>query len=70
MPLEDVTSVDADGIYVYTKYHISVIRDAYLNKYNYEELLDPTLGIAEVSSIYSELSLASGKRLSGRLRKN
>lgn len=70
MPLDEITKVDEEGVYIYNKYHISVIREAFLNKYNYEELYNPTLSIADVSAIYSEMSLSSAKKLSGRLRKN
>ena len=70
MPLDEITKVDSDGVYLYRKSHISLIREAFLNKYNYEELYNPNLSTAEVSEIYSEMSLGSMKKLKGRLRKN
>lgn len=68
MPIEDITALDEEGLYVYSKAHLALIREAYVNKYDYTELLN--IGVSEASDRLNEMKLKASKRLSGVLRKN
>lgn len=69
MPLDDVAVVD-DGVYIYSGVHISLIRQAFLDKLDYRCLLDSTLAIKELHSKLDNLKSKTGKKVSGILNKN
>jgi len=70
MPLNEVSMIDSSGVYVYSAIHISLIREAFLNNWNYSCLLNPELSINKINSILDDLRYSSMKKVSGRLRKN
>ena len=69
MPIELVSMIDEDGIYVFSGTHIGLARDAYLKDYDYKTLLNPELTFSEANALYNEMGLNATKRLSGRLRR-
>lgn len=70
LPIREVTVVDTDGLYVFSKIHIALAREAFYKKLAYKKILQPGISISEATSILNELELAKGKRLSGVLHKN
>ena len=70
MPLEEISVVDFNGVYVYSGVHLSIIREAYLNNWDYRSLLDTSLSINELNSRLNVMKYNSSKKVSGRLRKN
>lgn len=70
MSLKEISSVDSSGIYVYSAIHISKIREAYLNDWDYASLLDINLSVKELNSMLDNMKYLSMKKVSGRLRKN
>lgn len=69
MNLEELCIVDDEGIYVYSPYHIKMIREAYMENLDYSVLLDSSLSLTDVNMKFTELSLSSKKKLSGKLYK-
>lgn len=67
IPVKDVAVVDEDGIYIYSKHHLVLIREAFLNNFDYRKLLNMSLKSA--TSVYSEMEMNASRKLSGRLRK-
>ena len=70
MSLNEVSIIDGEGVYLYSGVHISLIREAYLNNWDYSVLLNPDLSINKINNILDELKYTSKKKVSGRLRKN
>ena len=70
MPLNEVSIIDGEGVYLYSGVHISLIREAFLNNWDYSILLNPDLSINKINNILEELRYTSKKKVSGRLRKN
>lgn len=68
MSLEEIALVE-DGVYVYSPIHISKIRDAFVDKLDYKQLLNVELSIKEINDILTNLKYNSSKKISGRLRK-
>ena len=70
MPLNEVSMIDSTGVYIYSATHIRLIREAYLNNWDYSSLLNPELSINKINSILDDMKYSSMKKVSGRLRKN
>lgn len=70
MPIDTVSTVDSNGVYVYSGVHISIVREAYLNNWDYVSMLDTSLSINELNSMLNVMKYNSSKKVSGRLRKN
>lgn len=70
MPFDDIASIDKEGLYIYSGVHISLIREAFINDWNYKSLLDTSLSINDIHSLLSSMKYSSMKKVSGRLRKN
>lgn len=69
VPLDEVAVKNSDGVYVYSGIHISKIREAFNNNWDYKELLNPDLSIKELNKMIIDMQYNSNKKLSGRLRK-
>ena len=67
MPLDGVSALDEDGLYVFDPNMIRLIRGAFNNKYDYTRLINTELSFSDMRSIYKEMELSSRKRISGRL---
>lgn len=70
MPLDCVSVVDSNGIYIYSGVHISIVREAYLDSLDYSKLLNADASINELNNILNSMKYSSKKKVSGRLRKN
>lgn len=66
MPLDEISAIDDDGIYVYSKLHLEKAREAFLLKLDYRELLN--VKAHETTDKLFEMQL-SQKRLHGVLKK-
>lgn len=70
MPLAEVSSLDSDGVYVYSGPNISIARETFLKKLDYTKVLVPGISVSEASSILSDMEIKYGKKVSGRFRKS
>lgn len=69
MSLSDVAILDSNGLYVYSSSQLMMIREAYVNNWDYKRLLNPELSINDARGILNELELYSKRKISGRLVK-
>lgn len=70
MPIDTVSTVDSSGVYIYSGVHIAIVREAYLNNWDYASMLDTSLSINDLNSMLNVMKYNSSKKVSGRLRKN
>lgn len=67
VPLEDITKVDKDGLYIYDRTTLYFVKEAYINKYDYKQFLD--VNLEDKDSLFQDMCLNSSRKLSGRLHK-
>lgn len=67
MDLKEISKLDEDGLYVYQPIKMRIIREAFVNKYDYTRLMNTELSVSNMNTMLKEMELNSMKRVSGRL---